>query len=299
MTDLITKENINIENKIYNIRGKEVMLDSDLALLYQVETKRINEAVKNNPSKFPNRFCFYINEKEYNNLRSKLSTSSIENNYGGRRYKPRVFTEQGVYMLATILKSSVATEVSIKIMDAFVAMRHYISDSELRLLNVESKVLSHDNDIVLLKESFNRLNSNIKLTGIYYKGQIYEAYSALVDILKTSTKKLIIIDNYVDKTILDILTKIDNKIKIVIICDKETTYLKDIDINKYNEEFNNLKVVYNNSFHDRFFIIDNKKVYHCGSSVNRIGYKTFAINKLDDDVLSSSFINHVKDIIKS
>ncbi len=299
MKDLITKENINIENKIYNIRGKEVMLDSDLALLYQVETKRINEAVKNNPSKFPNRFCFYINEKEYNNLRSKLSTSSIENNYGGRRYKPRVFTEQGVYMLATILKSSVATEVSIKIMDAFVAMRHYISDSELRLLNVESKVLSHDNDIVLLKESFNRLNSNMKLTGIYYKGQIYEAYSALVDILKTSNKKIIIIDNYVDKSVLDILTNIDNKIKIIIICDKETTYLKDIDVNKYNEEFNNLKVVYNNSFHDRFFIIDNKKVYHCGSSVNRIGYKTFAINKLDDDVLSSSFINHVKDIIKS
>ena len=126
MNDLIEKENIKIENVIYEIRGKQVMLDSDLAKLYHVETKRINEAVKNNMEKFPERFSFYITFDEYRNLRSKISTSSL-NNHGGRRYNIRVFTEQGVAMLATILKSKVATQVSIRIMDAFVAMRKYIS----------------------------------------------------------------------------------------------------------------------------------------------------------------------------
>lgn len=296
MTDLITKENINIENKIYNIRGKQVMLSSDVAKEYHVETKRLNEVIKRNKNRFPEEFCFQLTRNEYTNLRSQFATSSLSDNYGGIRYYPYVLTEQGVMMLSGLLKSNIAVEVNIKIINAFVKMRKYISST----ITTDSNILvNHENRILKIEETIDKLSSNIKLTGIYYKGQIYEAYSALVDILKTSNKKIIIIDNYVDKTILDILTKIDNKIKIIIICDKETTYLKDIDVNKYNEEFNNLKVVYNNSFHDRFFIIDNKKVYHCGSSINRIGYKTFAINKLDDDVLSSSFINHVKDIIKS
>ena len=123
MNSIVEKDNIIVENMIYNVRGVQVMLDSDLAMLYQLETKRINEAVKNNPEKFPIRFSFILDDFETENLRSKFSTSSLENNYGGRRYNPRVFTEQGIYMLATILKSKVATKVSIAIMDTFVKMQ--------------------------------------------------------------------------------------------------------------------------------------------------------------------------------
>ena len=130
----------NIKNKIYEIRGKQVMLDSDLAILYHVETKRINEAVKNNPNKFPERFTWILSEIETKNLRSKISTSRT--NYGGRRYAERVFTEQGVAMLATIIKSNVAVQTSIQIMDAFVAMRHYIGDSEYRISNLEMKYIN-------------------------------------------------------------------------------------------------------------------------------------------------------------
>ena len=125
--NIITKEEIKIENLIYEIRGKQVMLDSDLAILYGVETKRINEAVKNNLEKFPKRFSWKLTNIEYGNLRSKFSTSSLENNYGGRRYNPRVFTEEGVAMLATVLKSKTAVQISIKIIDTFVAIRKFIN----------------------------------------------------------------------------------------------------------------------------------------------------------------------------
>lgn len=127
MNSIVEKDNIIVEDMIYDVRGVQVMLDSDLAKLYQVETKRINEAVKNNPEKFLIRFSFILDDFETENLRSKFSTSSLENNYGGRRYNPRVFTEQGIYMLATILKSKVATKVSIAIMDTFVKMQQYIN----------------------------------------------------------------------------------------------------------------------------------------------------------------------------
>ena len=154
--DIVT--NIKIENLIYEIRGKQVMLDSDLAKLYQCKngTKSINQAVKNNMNKIPERFAFRITELEYNNLKSKILTSK-----GGSRKGHTVFTEQGVYMLATILKSSISTQVSIAIMDAFVAMRHYIGNNEYRLLNIESKIVEHDSSIKLLKESFDNFVSSL------------------------------------------------------------------------------------------------------------------------------------------
>ena len=159
MNEIIEKD-INIENMIYEVNGVEVMLDSDLAKLYHVETKRINEAVKNNPEKFPRRYSFILDDSETKNLRSKISTSSLnDNNYGGRRYNPRVFTEQGVYMLATILKSKAATEVSIRIMDTFVKMRHYINyNNELlprRFMILEEKV---DNNTKRIDELFDKFN---------------------------------------------------------------------------------------------------------------------------------------------
>ena len=160
MEDLIIKENIG--SLIYNIRGKEVMLDSDLAYLYDVETKRINEAVNRNKEKFPERFCFRISDNEYFSLKSQFATSK-----GGSRKGHSVFTEQGVAMLATVLKSKIATEVSIKIMDAFVAMRHYIGDNEYRLSNVETKVIKHDSEIKFLQEAFDKFEEKKMINDIY------------------------------------------------------------------------------------------------------------------------------------
>ena len=282
---------INIKSKIYEIRGKQVMLDSDLADIYCVETKRINEAVKNNINKFPERFCFFLLDSEYDNLRSKISTSRFNNNYGGRRYKPRVFTEQGVYMLATILKSKVATDVTIKIMDTFVEMRKYISSN---LFDVSKALTNLDDRVKVLEEGFNKDDK----TGIYYEGSIYEAYSAIINIFKKAKKNIIIIDNYVDNDVLDIISKFSN-ISVSIITNKDTYYLKKIDIDKYNNEYNNLSIYYNKSFHDRFFIIDKKEVYHSGASINRIGVKTFAINKITDQTINKTFIDNINIIINN
>ena len=182
----------------------------DLARLYKVETKRVNEAVKNNPLKFPERFAFRITEEEYSSLKSKISTSK-----GGSRKGHTAFTEQGVAMLATILKSKVAIDITIGIMDAFVAMRHYIGNNLMRLSNVESKVIEHDIEINLLQESFKKFEEKKIINEIYYNGQIYDAYSKLVDILMEGKEKLIIIDSYAGKVLLDMISKI--KIEVVLI----------------------------------------------------------------------------------
>ena len=303
MNELIIDEDIKIENMIYEIRGKQVMLDRDLAKLYECSngTKDINKAVKRNIEKFPEDFYFKLTNEEIKNLCSRFhfGTLNIRGNLRGSniKYAPYVFTEQGVAMLASVLRTPVAARVSVDIMRAFVAMRHYVNNSELRLLNVESKVLSHDNDILLLKESFNKFNNNINLSGIYYKGQIYDAYSAVIKICKKAEDKIIIIDNFSDENLLDIISKLD--VEVILITDKKNTYLKSNDIDKYNEEYHNLKVVYDNSFHDRFFIIDDKEIYHCGSSVNRVGYKTFAINKIEDEIIINRFMDEVNLVVEN
>ena len=253
------KEGLSIENMIYEIRGKQVMLDCDLAKLYNVETKRINEAVKNNPDKFPERFSFFLNDFEFTNLRSKFSTSSLESKYGGRRYNPRVFTEQGIAMLSTILKSKVAVETSIRIMDAFVKMRKIISSNLIEQKYINELVIKDNERINLLEESFSKLEKKEKVNHIFYEGQIYDAYSLLIGIFKGAKEEIIIIDNYADKSILDMITNLNVK---VIIVTKKFNLLKDIDIKKYNRQYHNLKVIYNDKFHDRFIIIDRKNLYH-------------------------------------
>ena len=299
MNEVIEKD-IKIENLIYEIRGKQVMLDSDLAQLYHVETKRINEAVKNNPKKFPDRFSWILSFEEENNLRSKISTSNRTNNYGGRRYNTRVFTEHGIAMLATILKSNVAIEVSIRIMDAFVAMKHYISENLIDQKIINSLILENKEeislikkDVNLLKESFKKIEEKKKLNEIYFDGQIYDAYSKIQDIFKSSNKHLVIIDAYADNTLLDIIKRLD--VEVVIIT-KSNNLLTEQDIIKYNKQYHNLKVIFNNTFHDRYFIIDEKEVYHCGSSINRIGYKTFSITMINDKDVSNLLIKKVDEI---
>ena len=281
------KEELNIENMIYEIRGRQVMLDCDLAKLYNVETKRINEAVKNNPDKFPERFYFRINENEFFSLKSKISTSK-----GGSRKGHNVFTEQGIAMLSTILKSKVAVETSIRIMDAFVKMRKYISANLIEQDNMKNMLIKHDNEIKLLQESFSKLEEKEKINHMFYEGQIYDAYSLLIDIFNEAKKEIIIIDNYADKSILDMITNLNVK---VIIVTKKFNLLKDIDIKKYNKQYHNLKVIYSDKFHDRFIIIDKKVLYHSGASYKDLGNKCFAINKIEDNEYLKNILKKIKE----
>ena len=281
------KEDLSIENMIYEIRGRQVMLDCDLAKLYNVETKRINEAVKNNPDKFPERFYFRINENEFFSLKSKISTSK-----GGSRKGHNVFTEQGIAMLSTILKSKVAVETSIRIMDAFVKMRKYISANLIEQDNMKNMLIKHDNEIKLLQESFSKLEEKEKINHIFYEGQIYDAYSLLIDIFNEAKKEIIIIDNYADKSILDMITNLNVK---VIIVTKKFNLLKDIDIKKYNRQYNNLKVIYSDKFHDRFIILDKKVLYHSGASYKDLGNKCFAINKIEDNEYLKNILKKIKE----
>ena len=284
----IVKDEVIIENLIYEVRGKQVMLDSDLAKLYQVETKRINEAVSRNVEKFPERFCFRITEKEFDFLKSQIATSK-----GGSRKGHSVFTEQGVAMLATILKSKVATQVSIAIMDAFVLMRKYISGNLIEQQKLYDLVLEDHHRIDRLEDTFQKFEEKRKIHEIYFNGQIYDAYSKILDIFNCAKKELIIIDSYADKKILDIIKDLD--IKVVIIT-KKNHLLKESTVEEYHKEYHNLTLKYNDIFHDRYFILDKRVVYHCGASINRIGYKTFSINLIDDKDICCLLIDKINRI---
>ena len=260
---------------IYEIRGQQVMLDSDLAKLYQCKngTKEINQAVKNNPNKFPKRFSWKLTDEEIKIFLVANCDQKIETR-GGRYKNPRVFTEQGVAMLATILKSKVAVKVSIEIMDAFVAMRKYISNNLIEQRFINNMVLEHDERLALLENTFSGFKTFSN--ELFFEGQIYDAYSLLLDIFNTSKESIIIIDNYISKELLDIVCKTNKEIII---------YTKNIDnilINKYQSQYNNLTIKTNNSFHDRFIIIDKQILYHCGASFKDLGKKCFAINKIDN-----------------
>ena len=289
MNNIVVSDNIKIENMIYEIRGKQVMLDSDLADLYGCKngTKEINQAVKNNIEKFPERYCFRITEKEYSSLKSKILTSK-----GGSRKGHTVFTEQGVYMLATILKGKLATSITIAIMDAFVAMKSIINTSLIEQKYINSLVLEHDNEIKLLQESFDKLNIKENNNHIFYEGQIYDAYSLLIDILSKAKKEIIIIDNYAGKKLFDIIKDINIKVKIY------TENIDNISKEKYEKQYNNLEIINTNIFHDRFIIIDNKILYHSGASFKDLGKKCFAITKMEDNNILKELLNKLKNIMR-
>ena len=296
MNDVIIKEKTIIENLIYEVRGKQVMLDSDLARLYECAngTKSINLAVNRNIDRFPEDFYFQLTKEEYTNLKFQFETSNFSNNYGGVRKLPYAFTEQGVAMLATVLRTKVAAQMSVSIMRAFVTMRKYISSDLIEQKFINKQVLKNTEDIKLFKESFQKFEAKTKVNEVYFNGQIFDAYSKIQEILKTSTKQLIIIDGYADNTILDIIKRLNVK---VIIITKRDNLLTNQDIAKYNKQYHNLKVIFNNDFHDRYFVIDESQVYHCGASINRIGYKTFSINLISDENVCVSLISKIKEIV--
>lgn len=280
-----TYEFENIKNLIYTIRQKQVMLDSDVAMLYHYETKKINQTVKRNIKRFPEKFCFQLTENELANLRSQIVTSSLEKeNYGGRRYLPYVFTEQGIAMLSGLLKNEIAVQVSIHIMDAFVEMRKFLLvNGQLfeRLTNVEYKLLEHDKKF---DNVFNELQKNAKTEfqqKVFFNGQIYDAYRLIVDIIKSAKTKIVIIDNYIDDSILKMLSKKNRDVQVVILTSQNCHFIK-LDIDKFNKQYPTLKITYTNKFHDRFMIIDEKELYHIGASLKDLGKKCFAISKIND-----------------
>ncbi len=282
MNELITKENIKIENLVYEIRGVQVMFDSDLARLYECKngTKEINQAVKRNFERFPSGFYFQLTNDEYKIiLRSQFVTAKYNNM---SRSLPYVFTEEGVAMLTTVLKSKVAAKTSVQIMDAFVAMRHYISNGALTN-NIEHKLLDHDNRIRLLENTFDGFKE--KNNHIFFEGQIYDSFSLLLDIFESSKKSIVIIDNYTDKKLLDILSKTKKEVTVY-----SKNYNKEL-IEKYKGQYNNVILKENNSFHDRFIIIDECILYHCGASFKDLGSKCFCISKIEDN-------NYLKEILK-
>lgn len=281
-----------IRSIIYEIRGKQVMLDSDVAMLYHYKTKVLNLSVRRNIERFPEEFCFQLTEDEFSNLRFQFETSSLKNNnYGGRRYLPYVFTEQGIAMLAGILKSEIAVRMSIKIIKEFIEMRKFISNNANmlnRLTTVEYKLLEHDKKF---DEVFNELQNNKEETitsKIFYNGQIYDAYSLIIKIIKQAKEKILIIDNYIDDTILEILAKKNKKVEVVILTSNNCNLTK-LDIEKFNKQYPALKLAKTSIFHDRFIIIDNKNLYHIGASLKDLGKKCFGINKIED-------INFIKNI---
>jgi len=271
MNDILIKDETKIENMIYEIRGKQVMLDSDLARLYQCKngTKSINLAVKRHINRFPERFIFQLTEQEYKSLRFQFETANNKT-----RTLPYAFTEQGVAMLSSVLRTEVAEKVSVAIMDAFVSMRKYISTNLIEQKYINNLVLEHDNEIKLLKQTFD--NFKDKTNHIFYEGQIYDAYSLLIHILENAKTSIIIIDNYIDKNLLDILSKTSKNILII------TNKYNNQDYEKYKQQYNNIKIKISNSFHDKYIIIDNNILYHCGASFKDLGKKCFGINKIKD-----------------
>lgn len=299
MNEVIEKE--QIENLIYEIRGKQVMLDSDLARLFGYETKNLNRQVQRNIERFPENYCFQLTEKEYRDLRCQNVTSSLNSNYGGRRYMPYVFTEHGITMLSGILKSEIAVKMSLKIVDTFIKMKKYISDNLLEQKYINNQVFKNTEDIKtnsekirLLQESFDKLSEKTNDTEIYFAGQMYDAYSKILNIFKNAKNELIIIDSYADNVILDIIKRLETK---VIVITKPNNLLTKQDIEIYNKQYNNLKVIFDNTYHDRYFIIDNEEIYHCGTSINRIGYKTFSITLMNDEDTYNKLLDKVKKMI--
>lgn len=284
MNDILKEE--KIENMIYEVRGKQVMLDSDLAILYECKngTKTINQAVKRHINKFPERYMFQLNKDEYLSLRSQFGTSS-PNNYGGVRKLPYVFTEQGVAMLATIIRTEVADIISMQIIDAFVYMRRYLSND-----NKNNMLINHENRILKLEESLDKLSS--KQSSIIYDGKIYDAYSILVDILNKAREEIIIIDNYANKELLDILRNIN---KNIIILSKN---LDSILIKKYNNQYDNISFISNNLFHDRYIILDKKDVYVSGMSLKDIGKKYSYIYKITEELFINELLKRIDGILK-
>ncbi|MBR6154947.1 MAG: ORF6N domain-containing protein [Treponema sp.] len=286
----ILEEN-SIRSKIHVIRGQQVMLDRDLAVLYLVETKVLNQAVKRNIVRFPENFMFQLNDTEFENWRSQFVTSNSDKM--GLRRPPYAFTEQGVAMLSAVLKSDTAVRVSIQIMNAFVSMRHFLQNNAEIFVELNAMRQHQVDTDVHLKETDNKIDKlftlmdkyNIKETqGIFFQGQIFDAYAKFESFLSAAKKEIVLIDNYVDLSILQRLAKKKKSVNVTIYTDPKTK-LTAQDVQTFNSQYPTLTLNYTTKTHDRFLIIDNATIYHIGASLKDLGKRCFGFSILD-----SSFI---------
>ena len=301
---------LQIEPLIRTIRGQQVLLDSDLAILYGVETKRLNQQVKRNIERFPKDFMFQLTQEEMiclrsqiatlnegTNLRSQIATSSQEvglksqivtSSHGGVRYLPYAFTENGIAMLSSVLRSPIAIQVNIRIMRAFTAMRQFIASNAQIFQRLD---VMEQNQLALaahqvetdhkLEEVFRRLDSgNVQPhQGIFYDGQIFDAYTFINDRIREATTRIILIDNFIDDSVLTILSKRADKVTATIYTKKPSAQLQ-LDIQKHNAQYPPIEIVEFDRSHDRFLCID-ETVYHLGASIKDLGKKWFAFNRME------------------
>ncbi|EHO06982.1 hypothetical protein HMPREF9714_02833 [Myroides odoratimimus CCUG 12901] len=290
-TTIISRK--EIECLIYTVRDKQVMIDRDLASLYQVETKILNKAVKRNIERFPDTFCFQLTEKESEALRFQIGTSNTGR--GGRRYLAHMFTEQGVAMLSAVLRSEIAVKVSIEIMNAFVEMRKILIRNAALLSRVDKIELKQIEADGKFEEIFRALDSG-KLQsekGIFYDGQIFDAYTFISDIIRGAQKSVVLIDNYVDDTVLTLLGKREKSVSATIYTKSISKQLH-LDVQRYNSQYQSIDMHTFAHAHDRFLIIDGTELYHIGASLKDLGKKWFAFSKMDAEVGKMlSFLNGI------
>ena len=273
----------SIQNRIYTIRNVQVMLDSDLANMYQVETRVLNQAISRNIERFPEDFMFQLTTEEWGNLKSQNVTSS----WGGRRKLPYVFTEQGVSSLSGVLKSETAVKVNISIMRTFVKMRKFLSENAVifeRLTKVEQKQIESDKKFDQIFRAIEEKKIKPK-QGIFYNGQIFDAYQFVSDLFRSANYSILIIDNYIDDSVLTHLTKKQKNVTVNIYTKNISKQLR-LDVAKFNEQHKNLTLTKFNKSHDRFLIIDQQDVYHFGASLKDLGKKWFAFSKFEKEALT-------------
>jgi len=274
-------EQEDIKDKIHTIRGVQVMLDRDLAGLYGIETRALKQAVNRNKKRFPSDFMFVLSDDEVNLMVSQNVIPS-KKHLGGAL--PYAFTEQGVANLSSVLNSDKAIEVNIQIMRAFVAMRRFISkNAEIftRLDRVEVKQIEYDKKFERVFRAIE--NKGIKpMKGIFFEGQIFDAYKFISDLIRSAKKSIILIDNYVDDSVLTLFSKREKNVSVEIYTRNITKQLK-LDLNKYNSQYGKIEIKELKHSHDRFMIIDNKNVYHIGASLKDLGKKWFAFSRFDKE----------------
>ena len=290
---IILNEN-DLKNKIYTIRGVHVMLDSDLAEIYGVETKRLNEQVKRNIERFPEEFMFQLSAEEFEVLRSQIATSKKETR-GGRQYLPFVFTEQGVAMLSAVLKSEKAIKASIQIMKAFVSMRRFLLNNAQIFSEIDSikkhlieSDLHHKENDKRIDELFT-LMDKYKIEekqGIFFQGQIFDAYAKFESFIQSAKKEIVLIDGYVDLTVLERLAKKKKGVNVLLYTDSKTK-ITNLDVQKFNAQYPTLTLNFTSKMHDRFLIIDNSVLYHIGASLKDLAKKCFAFEILDSSLIPS------------
>jgi len=273
----------SIQNCIYTIRGVQVMIDRDLSELYEVETKVLNQAVKRNSERFPEEFMFQITDDEFNRLRSQFVTS---NQRGGRRYLPYAFTEQGVAMLSAVLRSETAVKISVQIIKAFVSIRRFIlSNAQVfqRLDTLEIKQINTDKKIDKVLNAIESKEIQPK-QGIFFDGQIFDAWQFVSDLIRSASKSIILIDNYVDDSVLALLAKRKKGVSVTILTKKISRQLE-ADVEKFNEQYPAVAIKKFTASHDRFMIIDDTTLYHFGASLKDLGKKWFAFSKMDSGAI--------------